>query len=69
MKAIVCNVWIDYRDVVIAASTARQHGIDMSAYLLKGTRTESWTAKEAKEIQTWIGKASTKHNETLYRLV
>ena len=69
MKGIVCNILIDYRDVAIAARTAAAHGVDMSSYLMKGTQTESWTPNEAKVIQTWIGQASTKLSETLYRLV
>ena len=68
MKGIVCYRVIDYRDVCLAVRTAAQHGVDMSEYLLKGTRTESWTSAEAKAISLWIGRASMTHNERLWTL-
>ena len=69
MKVIVTNVMIDYHDIVLAAQTAAKYGVDMTDYLLKGTKTESWSPNEAKVVQTWIGLASTERSGTRYQLV
>lgn len=53
------NTLIDLNTVYIAASTAKQFGVDLTQLLAKACITESFNEREAKDILKW---SSMKHS-------